>query len=93
MIKKPSEHKEEARKNRLAHHDELTEPEKQELIRRLQQDISRLELEKTEKRKILENLTKSNGADLVELFHEEYGLYPSSGKELVDFIRYRNLTI
>jgi hypothetical protein len=93
MEKKLSENKKVYIKNRLACHDELTEPEKQELIRRLQQDISRLELEKTEKRKILGHLTKSNGTDLVELFHEEYGLYPSSGKELVDFIRYRNLTI
>jgi len=65
MRKKSSEHKEEARKNRLARHNELTEPEKHELIRRLQQDISRLELKKTEKRKILGHLTKSNGTDLV----------------------------
>jgi len=93
MKKRLRENIEEARNNRLACHDELTEQGKQELIRQLQQDISRLELEKTEKGKILDVLTKSNGADLVELFHEEYGLYPSSGKELVDFIRYRNLTI
>jgi len=93
MKKRLRENIEEARKNRLAHQDELTEPEKQELIRQLQQDISRLGLKKTEKRKILDVLTKSNGAEPVELFHEEYGLYPSSGKELVDFIRYRNLII
>lgn len=93
MRKKLGENKKEDSKNRLALQDELTEPEKHELIRRLQQDISRLELEKTEKRKILDVLTKSKGTDPVELFHEEYGLYPSSGKELVDFIRYKKLII
>jgi hypothetical protein len=93
MKKKSGENKKIVVKNRLARHNDLTEPEKQELIRRLRQDISRLELEKTEKRKILDSLTKSKGADPMELFHEEYGLYPSSGKELIDFIRYRKLTI
>jgi len=91
MEKNLDENKKVGVKDRLAGHDELIEPEKHELIRRLRQDISRLELEKTEKRKILDVLTKSKGTDPIELFHEEYGLYPSSVKELVDFIRYRNL--
>jgi hypothetical protein len=91
MEKNLDENKKVGIKNGLAGQDELTEPEKQELIQRLRQDISRLELEKIEKRKILDVLTKLKGADPVELFHEEYGLYPGSGEELVDFIRYRNL--